>query len=751
MLTALGLWGCDEPGDIPRPGSVATSSRSEAFTQAGMEKVIPLRFVHMVDSGDPPPTATYEPIRQSIDLANRVYRVAGVQFHLLAIESYVAPRLSDLSDMSDYEVGWPIIGPQLAPMFPWASLPWPAFPGQAGPRKESDWLRLAVSRYGRDNEIVIFVTKAGGNWSGFPDEGNEIVISQGDLGDSSTFAHEVGHYLGLAHTWEEGGSVDPVTGSTMPKAAMWDLFYQPGAGAGTYFTSQAAAAPFEATLALIHQSAGGSETCSAAVSGFVTCTIGGVSFDTDDPLGRARGLGFRTTVGGVTRYGSNAMSYWSKGDVPGISDSQLAKARRYLRWNVPFKNTSYIGGQPGGPLDGFRGDRPKLGQWRSRAPSHRLDFDHDGLRDLAVYVPPTTAAGTGTWKIRKSSTGYSAAGEWSIAFGKVGDVPVPADYNQDGVTDLAVFRGGGPSGTDPYDQAAWWRYCLSVVSGGAVTHDCTNAETSGREFGRRDDVPLPGLDMDGLGSPTVAVWRGSTEQWFWGPPTGTSYNVRKVAGWGSEGWVPMPGLYDDDEKTDLVVSDSGMRTHLLLSSSSWSSPGLWRSSPDLGIPLPGGTQTRMVSGVPKQRSMLTFWLPGTWSFRIFPTPDTSATYHDCLWGDPTDSLVVGLAPMGTDPRTPFGVVRSTTSGAPGTLYLRGSTAATPCSSTMASTGVEAPPSTLPSAVGDMTGDGLPELLLVHPTLENVRYCASPTYTSCTLVTLTTGPAGQLLLDHWRKS
>ncbi|MCC6649237.1 MAG: hypothetical protein IT374_27165, partial [Polyangiaceae bacterium] len=63
MLAALGLSGCDKPGEAPQAGSVATSSRSEAFTQAGMERVIPLRFVHMVGTGDPPPTATYESIR----------------------------------------------------------------------------------------------------------------------------------------------------------------------------------------------------------------------------------------------------------------------------------------------------------------------------------------------------------------------------------------------------------------------------------------------------------------------------------------------------------------------------------------------------------------------------------------------------------------------------------------------------------------------------------------------------------------
>ena len=61
------------------------------------------------------------------------------------------------------------------------------------------------------------------------------------------------------------------------------------------------------------------------------------------------------------------------------------------------------------------------------------DYDGDGMTDLAVWRPST-----GTWFIRPSSTNYATS--VSFQWGLAGDVPVPGDYDGDGVTDLAVWR-----------------------------------------------------------------------------------------------------------------------------------------------------------------------------------------------------------------------------------------------------------------------------------------------------------------------
>ena len=89
------------------------------------------------------------------------------------------------------------------------------------------------------------------------------------------------------------------------------------------------------------------------------------------------------------------------------------------------------------------------------------DFDGDGITDLAVFRPAT-----GVWYIVNPSTGVSV----SYGFGLSTDVPVAGDYDGDGKADVAVFR---PS-TDE-----WWR--ISSITGAA----------SVRSFGQPGDTAAP--------------------------------------------------------------------------------------------------------------------------------------------------------------------------------------------------------------------------------------------------------------------
>ena len=56
-----------------------------------------------------------------------------------------------------------------------------------------------------------------------------------------------------------------------------------------------------------------------------------------------------------------------------------------------------------------------------------------GLSSGVTFRPST-----GTWYVRYSSANFTTGG--STAFGASGDTPVPADYDGDGRTDLAVYR-----------------------------------------------------------------------------------------------------------------------------------------------------------------------------------------------------------------------------------------------------------------------------------------------------------------------
>ena len=65
------------------------------------------------------------------------------------------------------------------------------------------------------------------------------------------------------------------------------------------------------------------------------------------------------------------------------------------------------------------------------------DFDGDGRTELVVYRPPTGSLGVnGTWYAINPQTLAESAYQWGLA----GDVPVPADFDGDGRTDLALWR-----------------------------------------------------------------------------------------------------------------------------------------------------------------------------------------------------------------------------------------------------------------------------------------------------------------------
>jgi hypothetical protein len=145
------------------------------------------------------------------------------------------------------------------------------------------------------------------------------------------------------------------------------------------------------------------------------------------------------------------------------------------------------------------------------------DFDGDGKIDLAVWRPGTLRGRPGSvmgmWYVLNSSNGTVTQQQWGLP----GDVPVPADYDRDGKTDVAVWR---PS------TGTWW-----------VLNSRTGAVTT-QQWGLSGDVPVPG-QWDGDGKADFAVWRPSSGTWFIQTPA--SWGTR-VLQWGLSGDVPLvPG------------------------------------------------------------------------------------------------------------------------------------------------------------------------------------------------------------------
>ena len=103
--------------------------------------------------------------------------------------------------------------------------------------------------------------------------------------------------------------------------------------------------------------------------------------------------------------------------------------------------------------------RPSTGQWLvHNQPTVQFgdagdrpvpaDYNRDGVVDVAVYRPST-----GMWFVRN---------QFAVQFGDPADIPVPADYNGDGRADIAVYR---PS------TGTWYvRNLLAVQFGDAGRH-----------------------------------------------------------------------------------------------------------------------------------------------------------------------------------------------------------------------------------------------------------------------------------------
>jgi FG-GAP-like repeat len=174
------------------------------------------------------------------------------------------------------------------------------------------------------------------------------------------------------------------------------------------------------------------------------------------------------------------------------------------------------------------------------------DFDTDGRTDLSVFRPSV-----GDWFLQRSTQGFLAA-HWGIS----SDKPVPADYDGDFKTDIAVWRENGYG--DP-DRS----YFFILQS--------SNNTFRQEQFGRVGDIPAVAGDWDGDGKADVAVYRsgaGAGEQsfFFYRPSATAGVDFRPVW-WGISGDQPVRGDFDGDGRLDPAVFRQSDATWYILQSS----------------------------------------------------------------------------------------------------------------------------------------------------------------------------------------
>jgi hypothetical protein len=152
---------------------------------------------------------------------------------------------------------------------------------------------------------------------------------------------------------------------------------------------------------------------------------------------------------------------------------------------------------------GIHSDEPVLG-----------DFDGDGATDVAVTRQENEKL---VWYVLKSGFGkmnpiYSQSS--GVQFGSSDNMVVAEDYDNDGKTDIAVFRP---------ENGNW--YILRSITNQVQT----------LQLGTAGDKPQPG-DFDGDGDAEPGIFRPSNGTWYTSLDAATNYGAVQ---WGANADEPI--------------------------------------------------------------------------------------------------------------------------------------------------------------------------------------------------------------------
>ena len=302
---------------------------------------------------------------------------------------------------------------------------------------------------------------------------------------------------------------------------------------------------------------------------------------------------------------------------------------------------------------GVSGDVPVPGHYEQQDEALILEGGEGGFDQPAVFRQET-----GEWIIRNYDGTKSV-----VKLGKKGDIPVPADFDGDGITDCAVFtpktgtwtfsmssgnsapqikfgkQGQVPFAFDAYDPTNKRSYdtddrpdlVMWSPEKGEWYIKCSDGREYVQGFGAKQDNACPG-DYDGDGNIDFAVFRTSTQYWYIRQSTTDTMATQK---WGIPNDVPCPGKYEvGEDKWNIAVC---RRTRFHVKKNGGDSWKLGESPVYLGgvnhTPVPGAYR-RNKTGAPEV-SLTSYDPKSGWWYSGYM--DGSVSFDK--WGIPGDRAV----------------------------------------------------------------------------------------------------------------
>ena len=242
--------------------------------------------------------------------------------------------------------------------------------------------------------------------------------------------------------------------------------------------------------------------------------------------------------------------------------------------------------------------KAKIIQITDKEASNKFDYGVDRKTDMAFWRDNKRSP---SWHILHSDSQNIQ----SERFGRVGDKPVPGDYDGDGQSDLALWR---------------------ASTGEWVIKDSSDGLTHTNAFGMSTDIPVP-ADYDGDRLMDLAVWRPTTGEWI--ILRSSDHQIVWYFPGITQEDLPVPGYYDDDAKADIAFwRPSTGNWHIFQSSSGLSQVVNFGLPGDYVVPsdYDGDTKTD-----------LAVWRPSNSVWYIYNSKDGTISYIG--WGAKGDRPV----------------------------------------------------------------------------------------------------------------